>query len=351
MKKIIILLLCISIYGCGNDKKNDVQELADLNLYLTTDEKIDSLIIFDLTQQRELHKVAFKDTIRIKFNDSINDNYQIKFLKDGKQIPNPFPHDQLWLKGKNIELKGRYDGKLVIDTLIGSDMHYKSLAFRKNFKELLSKKSDTVEINKFLLETVSNAGSDEIFSMNVADVYAYRSQNSVEELRKLYNVLETKSPLLKNHPMFTSYRDTKSLIKKKVFNVSQYSFLNWDNQSESIGTSGGKMILMDFWFVGCAPCERDHKIIAKDLKSLKDKNIEMVSISITPEFDLWKDYLKKNKYDWYNLRFDPNNSDREQMDKEFSIEGYPTYILLNPDGTIALKIGNYQHLKNYLKIS
>ncbi|KQC32501.1 hypothetical protein AAU57_03495 [Nonlabens sp. YIK11] len=351
MKKMIILLLCISIYGCGNENKNDLQELADLNLYLTTNEKIDSLIIFDLTQQRELHKVAFTDTMRIKFNDSINDNYQIKFLKDGNQIPNPFPYDQLWLKGENIELKGRYDGKLVIDTLIGSDMHYKSLAFRKNFKELTSQKSDTVEINKFLLKTVSDLGRDEIFSMDVADLFARRNQNNIEELKKLNAILEKKNPLLKNHPMFTSYRDTKSLIENKVFDVSQYSFLNWDNQSESIGISSDKMILMDFWFVGCTPCERDHKIIAKDLKALKDKNIKLVSISTTQEFDVWKNYLQKNEYDWYNLRFNPNNSDREEMDKEFSIEGYPTYILLNTDGTIALKIGNYQQLKNYLKMS
>jgi thiol-disulfide isomerase/thioredoxin len=350
MKKMIILLLCISIYGCGNDKRNDVQELADLNLYLTSNEKIDSLVIFDLSQQRELHIVAFADTIRINFNDSINDNYQVKFLKDGKQIPNPFPYDQLWLKGENIELKGRYDGKLVIDTLIGSDMHYKSLAFRKNFSELTSETSDTIEINKFLLKTVSDLGRDEIFSMDVADLFARRNQNDVEELKKLYAILETKNPLLKNHPLFTSYRDTKALIENKEYDIAQYSFLDRENQSVSIDTSGKKMILMDFWFVGCAPCARDHKIIAKDLKALADNNIKLVSISTTQEFDLWNSYLQENKYDWYNLRFNPNNSDQERMDKEFSIQGYPTYILLNPDGTIAMKVGNYQHFKNYLKI-
>jgi len=92
MKKILFLSLTFLIFSCKSELKKESNDLADFNLYLQTKEDIDTIMITDISQNREVHKIAYKDTIKINFKDSINDLYNIWFFKNGKMVSSPLQY-------------------------------------------------------------------------------------------------------------------------------------------------------------------------------------------------------------------------------------------------------------------
>ena len=103
MKKLLYLLTILFIFSCKPELKKQNNNLADLNLYLQTKEDIDTILITDISQNRERQKIAYKDTVKINFKDSINDLYNIWFFKNGKIISSPMQHSQIWLNGLLIK--------------------------------------------------------------------------------------------------------------------------------------------------------------------------------------------------------------------------------------------------------
>lgn len=62
MKKIIAILLSFLAFGCKSDLKSKNINLADLTLILQTNEEIDSVLVLDISQNRE----SFKEPLKIQ---------------------------------------------------------------------------------------------------------------------------------------------------------------------------------------------------------------------------------------------------------------------------------------------
>jgi thiol-disulfide isomerase/thioredoxin len=344
MKQTITLLICILIFGCKSELKPNKIDLADLNLILKTNEKIDSVLITDIGQQRENHKVAFRDTISVHFNDSINDLYNIWFLKNGKIISSPLSTNQLWLNGKKIVIKGNVDNRLILDTILGSDLNYKVKKNKVEFRKLFDIKADSSEINSFLLKKIMD-NFDNPYSLTLASTYIAKNQNNNDKLKKLYDLIKEQNFLLKNHSFFKIHSELEKKIGVNKLNIENYSFYNIENEIVKLSFEKEKIYLLDLWFVNCPPCVRDHKIISKKLKSLEDNNIELIGISIDKNYSKWKNYLKSNSYNWRNFR---EVDSLKKITSDLGISDFPTYILIEDNGRIKIKFNSYEDIENYL---
>lgn len=138
MKHLWIIMLSSLLIGCNFNKEE--KPLADLNLYFDSDIKIDSILVTNITQDREFHFIRYSNTINVDLNDSINDLYAISFYtaNDHRMV-------QLWLNGENVIITGKVSDKIKIqiDTVIGSDLYYKSLRFRQKLKDSLTEEPDS----------------------------------------------------------------------------------------------------------------------------------------------------------------------------------------------------------------
>jgi uncharacterized protein YcfL len=127
MKTLLSILAALIVIACTSAQYDQTQ-LADVNLYLDTDAEVDSVFVSNITQDREFQFLPFAKTMHVEFKDSINDLYNINFYtKKG------FVMNQMWLNGENIIIKGKIkEKKFVVDTVIGSDLYYKAIGFRKS---------------------------------------------------------------------------------------------------------------------------------------------------------------------------------------------------------------------------
>lgn len=341
MKALPIIILSSLLIGCIFNKK--VKQSGDINLYFDSDIKIDSILLTNITQDREYHFLKYSNPISVALNDSINDLYAFNFYaaNDHRMV-------QLWLDGKNPTIKGNISGKLQIqvDTVIGSDLYYKALHFRKVYKDLLTGNPDSLAINNFLLEEVRKEINSP-FSIEIANIYVSRNISNTDELKKLFTTLSTQSDLIKKH-LLNPYKKIETILSVNKIDFSKFRFYNKDKTLTSIELSENKKYLIDFWFIGCAPCIREHQSIIKKLSSLGSAHVEVLGISIDDNHEQWRNYLNEKHYPWKNYREVDESKDR--MRTKMMIDVFPTYLLLDNNGVILYRSNTFSDIEKYLGI-
>lgn len=106
-------------------------------------------------------------------------------------------------------------------------------------------------------------------------------------------------------------------------------FFDQDNKQINLDRYRGKLVLLNFWAVWCAPCKEEMPSLDKLKVNKKLNNIEIFPInigndSIVKSKEFFKDLNIKN----LKLYFDP----KINLAKELSLRGVPTTVLVNKNG-------------------
>ncbi len=113
----------------------------------------------------------------------------------------------------------------------------------------------------------------------------------------------------------------------------------------------GKYIILDFWGEWCYWCKKgipDMKQLYKDAKG----KIEIVSIDCGDTEEVWKKAIVDHELPWLHV-YNPDGTS-EGVPLNYAVTGYPTKVILNPDGTINKTVVGedpefYDHVKSLIK--
>jgi thiol-disulfide isomerase/thioredoxin len=123
-------------------------------------------------------------------------------------------------------------------------------------------------------------------------------------------------------------------------------FFKGYEQMESKIRNNNQYYLIDFWYSHCGPCAREFPKLKEIYNQYHQKGFDIVSISVDKLKDE-KDYLaavKKNNLTW-NLVWDKDGIKAGK----FSINSFPTYILLDKNGRIINSDIQAGQLEAFLK--
>ena len=106
-------------------------------------------------------------------------------------------------------------------------------------------------------------------------------------------------------------------------------FFDQDNEQINLDRYRGKLVLLNFWAVWCAPCKEEMPSLDKLKVNKKLNNIEIFPInigndSLVKSKEFFKDLNIKN----LKLYFDP----KINLARELSLRGVPTTVLVNKNG-------------------
>lgn len=97
----------------------------------------------------------------------------------------------------------------------------------------------------------------------------------------------------------------------------------------------GKYTLVDFWASWCGPCRREMPNLVEAYAKYKNKNFEIVGVSLDQNGDSWKEAIDKLNITW------PQMSDLKYWNNEgaklYAVSSIPHTVLIDGDGIILAR--------------
>jgi thiol-disulfide isomerase/thioredoxin len=290
----------------------------------------------------KISESAFKDTVVFNYNNTLPDAYIFGWTISGKRYHTSFP---VWLDTGNVFLHAHTDSnKLVIDTVIHAPFYYYERNYFKNGGDIFKTK-DTARYSDYVLKNIE-ANLDNPFSLYIASNYLNVIQNDKQKVTALQQLFSKQGNRFSWHRSYPELTDRlTSILSLDHLNLASYTLINRQYKTVLPVFSGADFYVLDFWFLGCAPCRADHKLIKAKLQELKNHKIEVIGISTDP-FEIyskeWKKYLSINKYSWPNYIQPKVN----KISNSLGINAFPNYVVINNKGEIT---GRCQTFSEILK--
>jgi thiol-disulfide isomerase/thioredoxin len=108
-------------------------------------------------------------------------------------------------------------------------------------------------------------------------------------------------------------------------------------EGKQISLSGykGKIVLIDFWASWCGPCRKENPHTVELYRKYKNKNFEILGVSLDDNADAWKEAIKKDGLAW------PQVSELKKWDSEvvksYLVDVIPFTVLVDREGKIIAK--------------
>ncbi|WP_299231720.1 TlpA disulfide reductase family protein [uncultured Bacteroides sp.] len=121
---------------------------------------------------------------------------------------------------------------------------------------------------------------------------------------------------------------------------------NLNNEDVTLASFRGKYALLDFWGTWCGWCIKGIPEMKKYYAKYKNR-MEIVGICCGDTEEKWRNGVKELDLPWTNLY---NGIDKE-ITTNYAISGYPTKVLINPEGKIVeVFIGESEELYKKLDV-
>lgn len=349
MKKLIYLLVTASMFAaCNNGNKGytitgTVEGATDGDtVYLRTKEgrqfiKLDSAIIKngsfsfkgtqDTTVSRYItYNAIDKEGLMIDFfleNGKININLtRNNDSATGTPCNDAYQEIRSQVNSLNIQREEVYES-MTDTTLTDEQRQIKG----KEIDDLENKMIDVLKagINK----NITNAVGVQLLKQN----FYYMS---VEELDPLMPQI----PAAYNHDeVIIKIKENVEKMKATAVGQKFTDFAMQTPDGKSVKLSDyvgkGKVVLVDFWASWCGPCRREMPNLVEAYAKYKNKNFEIVGVSLDQNNDSWKDAIKKLNITW------PQMSDLKYWNCEgaklYAVSSIPHTVLIDGEGTIIAR--------------
>jgi peroxiredoxin len=158
---------------------------------------------------------------------------------------------------------------------------------------------------------------------------------SAEQISDLMLVAPIKKKLEIEKVKDTLKINNKTILSKKLKigkKLENFSLPNQSGKSVSIEDFRGKIVLINFWASWYKPSRKNNLELKDIYNKYKNKNFEIVSISIDTYGNNWKKAIETDGLSWTNLI--EIEGWHGKVTKQFEIKGIPLNIILDKEGKI-----------------
>lgn len=162
------------------------------------------------------------------------------------------------------------------------------------------------------------------------------TETDFQEIRLMENPYYLEKLTSMNNKLIETIEANK---KKTGFTINETGEVaNEDLFASIISKFRGKVILVDFWATWCGPCQKAMKDMKPMKEELADKDIVYLFIAgeNSPK-ETWENMISDIHGEHYRL----TNAQWAYINKQFSIQGVPTYMIIDKDGSIKNKFTGF----------
>lgn len=360
MKQILLIFTIVTLIIC--------QEERDTYLITGKVKDVPDSTIIDLYEICDnMGKRVGSDTIingYFEFSDSLK-TFPTKMKLLIRDRKNFYGSCDLWVENEVIEITGL--GKYLSGWIVsGNNTELKALNHLKSQTRELSMLTDSLYLvraknreDKELLKQIrKSADSIGQICRKIEFGLIKENPNSKSALEKLYQIAKSDTLISKSeiktvyNNLDTIYQNTPygagilAIIEDKpIPNIGDkmVDFIASDTKGEKhkLSEFKGKYILLDFWVSACGPCMQAIPEM-RELYSNNKEILAVVGVNLETNEVSWKETSKNKNITWINLSDGKGTFAGASTD--YGVEGFPTYILINPKGVIIDKWMGYSSL-------
>lgn len=119
---------------------------------------------------------------------------------------------------------------------------------------------------------------------------------------------------LKQKPEVTNQKTAPTFTKKGL-----------DGKTYDITKLKGKVVVLNFWFIGCTPCRQEIPSLNTLVKEFAKKDVVFLALALDEEKDL-KEFLKKSPFAYTVI---PKAS---EVREKYGVDVFPTHIIIDRNG-------------------
>ncbi|RMG85657.1 MAG: TlpA family protein disulfide reductase [Bacteroidetes bacterium] len=108
-----------------------------------------------------------------------------------------------------------------------------------------------------------------------------------------------------------------------------------DGEDLSLSDLRGKYVLIDFWASWCGPCRRENPNVVAMYEKYKDKEFEILSVSLDKQKDRWLQAIEKDGLTWRHVS-DLKGWQNEAA-KTYGVRSIPHTVLVDKEGRIIAR--------------
>ena len=115
--------------------------------------------------------------------------------------------------------------------------------------------------------------------------------------------------------------------------VSDVGARRVDGTEDSLAAYAGRVVLVDFWATWCGPCIAAFPKLREMADNLPKERFQIIGVSVDEELDTVTDYLAGEPLPWVVWHVGTES----ELVRKWRVTGFPTYVLIGPEGTILNK--------------
>jgi peroxiredoxin len=143
-----------------------------------------------------------------------------------------------------------------------------------------------------------------------------------------------------------NFLNQRSLLKKEMV-FEDFSLRDVKGDVFTLYSDSSNYILLDFWSSYCGPCRLNHRTLREVYAKLKQKGLQIISVSLDTDKEQWIKAIKDDKLEWKNF------SDLQGLagffPKKYNIKAIPFSILLDKNKNVIAIDLHAQELLFYLQ--
>lgn len=234
-------------------------------------------------------------------------------------------------EGGTLTLRKRADGRWTVSSSKANPLSTRidSLtSFRKRHY-----KDSTKMVNEY--KRVVTANRDNAVSY-VALFFLTNFGNTDPKTR--FDLVNSLTPKMLAEPRTARLRSDIEAVYRTSVGMRFRDFSGVGSQGGTVRLSDyadkGKYVLLDFWSTGCGPCRRAFPHIREMYKELSGAGFDIVGVPVWEDASTSREMIKDAGFTWNNIL-----GTDETAANLYGVTYVPTYLLLDPKGTIIARGG------------